>query len=188
MATKDFVDFTPSSGSGNGTVNVETGPNYSMEDKSVNLSVVGTGGSPSKAVNVTQEGIPFMILKSLLPCFKTINNENPYSINIYSDSSGIFTFEVDVQVFLNMLDSSNDIIFFLNIYVPNVSTLILRLDNGVQSKDFTLLKNNNIFYIDGTLQRELIAGDVPPLGQEGSTYYFYKIMSGNKIICQYKLI
>lgn len=112
MATKDFVDYTPNLGSGNRTVNVETGSNYSMEDKSVNLNIVGTGGSPSKAVNVTQEGIPFMILKSLLPCFKTINNENPYSINIYSDSSGIFTFEVDVQVFLNMLDSSNDIIFF----------------------------------------------------------------------------
>lgn len=186
MATKDFVEFTPTSGSGNGTANVETGPNYSMEDKSVNLNVTGSGGFPLKAVRVTQEGIPFMILKSLFPCFQTIKNVTPYSVNIYSDSNGIFTFEVEAQTFLNMLSYSNDVMYYFNIYVPNVTNLIIHLENVSETKNYSLLKNGNIFYTDENIANTMFT-DLTNINVESDSI-IYQIMSGNKIICQYKVV
>lgn len=52
MATKDFVDYSPASGSNNGSINITVPKNLQMNPRSTAIAV--KGGGISKSVDITQ--------------------------------------------------------------------------------------------------------------------------------------
>ena len=85
-----------------------------------------------------------------------------------------------------MLSYSNDVIYYFNIYVPNVTNLIIHLENVSETKNYSLLKNGNIFYTDENIASTMFT-DLANINVESDSI-IYQIMSGNKIICQYKVV
>lgn len=66
MATKDFIEFTPSTGSGNGTISVNANINFS-ESRNTSLNISGEG--ITKSININQEsGMPFNAGDELVVC------------------------------------------------------------------------------------------------------------------------
>lgn len=58
---EDYINVSPTSGTGNRTVSVTANPNPKFSSRSTTLTVKSGGGWQSRAVTATQLGMPFMI-------------------------------------------------------------------------------------------------------------------------------
>ena len=77
---EDYINVSPTSGTGNRTVSVTANPNPKFSSRSTTLTVKSGGGRQSRAVTVSQLGMPFMIQMGV------INNSVPTGTTSYPQS------------------------------------------------------------------------------------------------------
>ena len=85
MATKDFVDYTPSTGSNNATINVTAAENKNLGERNMSLSVTGSG--INKNVSIDQEGVNLVHFQGIVECFTPNSSSFGFAVGVGSSGS-----------------------------------------------------------------------------------------------------
>ena len=138
MATKDFITFTPSSGSGNGTVNVTASENTTENIKTTILNI--SGEKISKSVSIEQKAPQYNILIDNIDYIETAGWRYPMSSSVFHstlDEAFVEGAQLNGEVFTLAHPLASNNYFVLGVQDPGNMEIIqvLTLKNPIDFPD-----------------------------------------------------